>query len=168
MVKKMGIQVKAYIGGTNILAAPYNSSDPYAIYIKKIVNKYNLKNDIVFLGSLNEERICAQYLKAHVFVSASVIENAPNSLGEAMILGVPSIASDVGGVSNMLLHEVEGYIYRVDAPYLLAYYLYRIMTDDKLAVKFSKNGHERAKKIYDIDTNVKSVMDMYKAIMTEG
>lgn len=50
----------------------------------------------------------------------------------------------------------------------MAYYLYRIMTDDKLAVKFSKNGHERAKKIYDIDTNVKSVMDMYKAIMTEG
>lgn len=168
MVKKMGIQVKVYIGGTNILTAPYNSSDPYAIYIKKTVNKYNLKNDIVFLGSLNEEKICAQYLKAHVFVSASVIENAPNSLGEAMILGVPSIASDVGGVSNMLLHEVEGYIYRVDAPYLLAYYLYRIMTDDKLAVKFSKNGHERAKKTYDIDTNVESVMDMYKAIMTEG
>lgn len=138
MLKKMGITAKVYIGGAAILENNYDPTYPYAVYIKKIINKYDLKDDIVFLGSLNEQKICLQYLKAHVFVSASVIENAPNSLGEAMILGVPSIASDVGGVSNMLLHGVEGYIYRVDAPYLLAYYLYQIMTDDELAVRFSQ------------------------------
>ena len=126
-----------------------------------------MKDNIIFLGSLNEQKICSQYLKTHVFVSASVIENAPNSLGEAMILGVPSIASDVGGVSNMLLHGVEGYIYRADAPYLLAYYLYHIMTDDKLAVNFSQNGRKRARELYNINTNIKSVMDMYKAIIKE-
>ena len=167
MLKKIGITAKTYIGGTDILASTYDSAYPYAIYIKKLINKFDLKDNIIFLGSLNEQKICSQYLKTHVFVSASVIENAPNSLGEAMILGVPSIASDVGGVSNMLLHGVEGYIYRADAPYLLAYYLYHIMTDDKLAVNFSQNGRKRARELYNINTNIKSVMDMYKAIIKE-
>lgn len=167
MLKNMGINATVRIGGPNILAEEFDHSNPYVRYIKKLIKQYGLIKNIIFLGPLNEQKICGQYLKAHVFVSASVIENSPNSLGEAMILGVPAIASDVGGVSNMLTHDVDGYIYRADAPYLLAYYLHQIMTDDELAVRISQNGCKRAKQIYDIDTNVKAVLDMYKSIMEE-
>ena len=64
-----------------------------------------------------------RFLKSNVFVSPSTIENSPNSLGEAMLLGIPCISSDVGGVKNLLKHEEEGYVYQTDAPYMLAYYV---------------------------------------------
>lgn len=62
-----------------------------------------------------------RYLKSQVFVLPSSIENSPNSLGEAMLLGVPCIASDVGGVRCLMTHSVEGLIYPADDPRLLAY-----------------------------------------------
>lgn len=165
MLKKIGIEAKVNIGGPNILASTYDSSDPYARYIKKIVKKYDLTKNLVFLGCLNEQSMCRQYLKAHVFVSPSIIENSPNSLGEAMLLGVPSIASDVGGVSSVLEHGVDGFMYRADAPYLLAYYLYQIMIDDELAIKISRNGRKKAEELYDVEKNINSVMEMYNIII---
>ena len=66
--------------------------------------------------------MCEQYLKANVFVLPSAIENSPNSLGEAMMLGTPTVVSDVGGVKNMIDHEKEGYVYQPDASYMIAYY----------------------------------------------
>ena len=108
-----------------------------------------------------------QYLKVNVFVLPSVIENSPNSLAEAMILGVPCIAADVGGVSSMLEHTKEGYIYRVDEPHMLAYYLYEIMQNQELAQSFSVNARERALQEFDEIANTQKVVEMYRDIMEQ-
>lgn len=91
-----------------------------------MIRQYKLEKHVTFLGTLNPEDMCMAYINTHIFVSASSIENSPNSVGEAMILGVPTISSDVGGVKNMLVHEQEGYIYPFDEPYMLAYYIKKI------------------------------------------
>ena len=52
-----------------------------------------------------------RYLKGDVVVSPSIMENSPNSVGEAMILGVPVISSRVGGVHNLLEDGKEGILY---------------------------------------------------------
>ena len=93
--------------------------------------EYGLEQHIRYLGTLNEQDMCRQYLKANVFVSASSIENSSNSLSEAMILGVPCIASDAGGTISLFQHEHDGFLYQADAPYLLAYYIDRIFSDDE-------------------------------------
>ena len=59
----------------------------------------------------NAEQMLAQYLESNVFVSPSSIENSPNSVGEAMLLGMPVISSDVGGVRDMLEDNREGWLY---------------------------------------------------------
>ena len=68
----------------------------YPSYIKKLILKYGLMKNIKWLGQQDEGQMVEQYLNANVFVSASVIENSSNSIGEAMLLGVPIVASDVG------------------------------------------------------------------------
>jgi len=112
----------------------------YTNYIGKLIRQYKLEKHVTFLGTLNPEDMCMAYINTHIFVSASSIENSPNSVGEAMILGVPTISSDVGGVKNMLVHEQEGYIYPFDEPYMLAYYIKKIFDNDELALNFSKNA----------------------------
>ena len=69
----------------------------YGQYLKNLIKKHHLGNHIHFIGILSEREMCARYLKAHVFVCPSSIENSPNSLGEAMLLGVRpghTLASD--------------------------------------------------------------------------
>ena len=54
-----------------------------------------------FEGFLSAEKMKRLLLESNVFVCPSSIENSPNSLGEAMLLGVPCVASDVGGIADM-------------------------------------------------------------------
>jgi len=136
----------------------------YHKYLGRLIIKYGLQNHVTFLGSLDESSICQRYLKSHVFVSPSSIENSPNSVGEAMLLGVPTVSSDVGGVKNMLTHNEEGYTYQYDAPYMLAYYVVKIFNDDDLALKFSRNAKIHAIKTHSREENLNQLMSIYEDI----
>ena len=105
-----------------------------------------------------------RYLSAHVFVSPSSIENSPNSLGEAMLLGVPSVTSDVGGVKNMLEHGKEGYVYPFDEAYMIAYYVSKIFDDDSLATEMSKNAKAHAQITHNREKNLETLLTIYRNI----
>lgn len=136
----------------------------YSKYIGALIKKYNLQNNVTFLGSLNEVEMCDRFLKSHVFVSASAIENSPNSVGEAMILGLPVVASDVGGVSNMMTHKNDGFIYQHNAPYMIAHYVSEIFDNDTLAITFSKNSQKHAKITHNKERNLETTLNVYKEI----
>ena len=51
---------------------------------------------------------------ANVFVMPSSIENHSSTLIEAMIVGVPCVASDVGGISELITHGKTGFLYRFE------------------------------------------------------
>ena len=140
----------------------------YVRYILNLVDKYRLKNHIVFTGELNEADMCAQYAKTHVFVSPSVIENSPNSVCEAMLLGMPCVCSDVGGIRDLMTHEEQGYIYQSSAPYMLAYYICDLFANDQKAIQFSEAAHERAKQTHDREANVKRTLEIYDIIKREA
>jgi len=83
----------------------------YGKYLKELIEQYKLEEHIVFLGNLNAGEMKQRYLTSNVFVSPSTMENSPNSVGEAMILGVPVISTRVGGVHNLLEDQKEGILY---------------------------------------------------------
>ena len=116
---------------------------------------------------LNAEEMKQQFLKSEIFVSPSVIENSPNSLGEAMILGMPIVAANVGGVSSMLVHGKEGYLYQSDAPYLLAYYISQLFDDRENEYELGKNAREHALRTHNKEKNIRELIDIYKNITEE-
>jgi glycosyltransferase involved in cell wall biosynthesis len=91
---------KIYVGGLDITRSKSRFrtllKTTYSKYILKRIKALNLRENIVFLGLLDEKGMCERYLSSHVFVSPSSIENTSYSLLEAKYLGVPSIASYVG------------------------------------------------------------------------
>ena len=137
----------------------------YSQYIASLIKKYNLENHVTFLGNLNEQQMCEAYLNANVFVSASSIENSPNSLGEAMLLGVPCVCSDVGGVKNMLTHNTDGFVYPFDEEYMLAYYVMQIFKNDDLAKTFSENASNHANITHNKKNNLNTLIDIYNKII---
>lgn len=159
-----------YIAGndptkSNSLYAKLKMSS-YAKYIKRIIHENDLEEHITFTGPLTEQQMKKRFLKSNVFVSPSTIENSPNSLGEAMLLGVPCISSDVGGVKNLMKHGTEGFIYQADAPYMLSYYLKEMFADSDLAKELGRNAQNHARLTHDRENNIRTLIAIYKTIVT--
>lgn len=110
----------------------------------------------------------ARYLASNVFVSASTIENSPNSVGEAMPIGCPAVSSCVGGVPDMLEHGQEGVLYQASTPYMLAWYVERVFRDDELAMRISKAAHEKVARTHDGERNLHNLLDTYDSLTRQG
>lgn len=83
----------------------------YGKYLRKLMRENDLNNRVIFLGRLDSARMKEQYLKSSLFVCCSSIENSPNSLGEAMLLGMPCVSADVGGIPSMFSDGEDGILY---------------------------------------------------------
>lgn len=127
----------------------------YGKYLNKLIAKFNLKNKVTFTGSLNAEEMKQEYLRANVFVCPSSIENSPNSLGEAQILGTPCIASYVGGAMDMMDGNEEN-LYRFEEIEMLANKVCNIFksaekqTDMRLTAAKRHNPQINGRQLYDI------------------
>ena len=138
----------------------------YQKYLARLITKYKLADKVHFLGSLSEHEMKNRYLLSNVFVSASSIENSPNSLGEAMILGVPCISSDVGGVRNMMTDKVDGLIYPYDESYVLAHYIEKLFNDDCFCAYLSKNAIAHATQTHNRHKNSACLKNIYSKIIS--
>jgi glycosyltransferase involved in cell wall biosynthesis len=159
---------KMYVSGRN---PTYSSSFKekliatfYSKYLKKMIDRLRLTKNIIFTGSLSEKEMCQRFLKSHVFVSASTIENESNSLSEAKMLGVPPVASYVGGVADRISHGEDGFFYQHDAPYMLAHYVKKIFQDDNLASRISLKAREKASQTHYKEDNMKKLLEIYERI----
>lgn len=137
----------------------------YENYLVSIIKENHLENNVEWLGALSGEQMKQQYLKANVYVSASSIENSPNSMGEAMLLGVPCVVSDVGGVRNLLCDKREGFIYSYDDSDLLAYYIHTLFENKDLACRFGSEARKHAMRTHSREDNMKRLNEIFIDIL---
>ena len=64
----------------------------------------------LLLVMTNQGNFLCLFANSHIFHS-SYIENSPNSVGEAQMVGVPVVASRVGGTDSMVEHGKTGFMY---------------------------------------------------------
>lgn len=154
----------------------------YGKYLKELMEQSGIQDKVVFLGNLNAEEMKEQFLKCNVFVSCSTMENSPNSVGEAMLLGVPVIASKVGGVTSLLTDMEEGILYEATNIKELSHavlkvfdaYEYedpakmrpmRVKEEDVTKVRtFPVKARERAFETHNPGKNYKRLMEIYAEI----
>lgn len=136
----------------------------YGKYLLSLIKKNRLGKHVKFVGRLNSDKMCARFLKTHVFLCPSAIENSPNSVGEAMLLGVPVVSADVGGVHNLLTDQKDGILYGRDNPDGLKDAILQIFDDDKLAMYFSANARLHALATHDPGTNYNRLLEIYHEI----
>lgn len=95
----------------------------YGSYINSLIKFFGLRGKVNFIGLLDAKAMKEAYLRANVFICPSSIENSSNSIGEAQILGVPVIASYVGGVASMLRNSISAKMYEFNSYEVLAQYI---------------------------------------------
>lgn len=165
MLVKKYPDLSVYVLGGELDNNPWkHMENSYQDYINGLIDTFGLRKHIIFAGFLTANKIREYMLRSNVFVLSSSIENSPNTLGEAMMLGVPCVASMVGGVPSMLTHEKEGYLFQYDAECMLAYYVEKIFDDDDLAKKLSFGSHARAIKNHDREKNSNDLIKVYQEV----
>lgn len=161
--------VHLYVGGASPIGdnsiKGFLRRSPLGFYLQHLIRKYKLKDYVTFLGAQNEQQVVQNLKNAHVFLSASLIENSPNSVGEALVIGTPVVSSDVGGVKDFVEHGKNGFIYPVDEPYMIPYYVGRIFDDSGLAKRFSDHGKKIGQNKYSRSENGNIIRLFYNHIM---
>lgn len=132
----------------------------YGKILGRYITKYNLQNHIKFTGMLSADEMKREYLNSNVFIMSSSIENSPNSLGEAQLLGVPHIASYVGGAPDMMKGN-EDNLFRFDDYTMLAKKICRIFEQTEQQTEMI----EIALKRHDADSNKKQLLKIYSTII---
>lgn len=79
--------------------------------------------NVSLCGVASAEQLCDAICHATVYVHTSYIDNSPNSLCEAQILGCTPIATYVGGVPSLIKNGETGYLVPANDPYQLAFCL---------------------------------------------
>jgi glycosyltransferase involved in cell wall biosynthesis len=160
--------IKIYIAGED----PYPKGGSrlkkmvsYPAYLRYLVETLGLTSHVEFTGLLQADAMAERLRRTHCYVLCSTIENSPNTLGEAMILGVPCVAAFTGGAPDMASDGVEALYYRDNDPQLLAYQIRRIFEDESLANGLSERARVRARITHDPVANMNNTLAAYEKIM---
>ena len=147
--------------------AGLNSNDEI-IKIALRALKLRLSPNIIFEGKLSETIIVKKLLISHIYVMPSHIENSPNNLCEAMILGLPCIATDVGGTSGLLATRKEGILIQDGDPWSMAGTIVEMKNNYKQAIEYGKNARKRALERHNPGKIVNDLINIYKEIIEEN
>lgn len=134
----------------------------YGLYIKRLIKKYGLQEKVIFTGNLNAAEMKREYLSSNVFICPSTIENSPNSLGEAQILGVPCIASYVGGTADMMKGNEEN-LYRFEEVEMLAEKVCKLFANGDKQISMINIAQNR----HNPEINCDQLYGIYETIMVE-
>lgn len=176
-------QAKLYVAGNSITKHETLKDkvklSSYGKYILELLVQYQLEDKVVFLGKMNAEEMKAQFLRSNVFVCPSVIENSPNSLGEAMLLGMPCVTAQVGGIRSIFEDGTDGIAYpgygadryeqaedkETMQAKALAEAVIQMWSDEEKMVQYGENASLHARRTHDGQTNYLRLVEIYKEML---
>ena len=124
-----------------------------------------VSKSIRFLGSINDQDLAQALLKTHIYISTSHIENSPNSLCEAQILGMPCIATFAGGTNTLLKDNKDGLLIQDADPFAMAGAIKETRANYQKAIAMANHGRAKALIRHDADQITTDLLHIYETIL---
>ena len=153
-------RAKSQIGECTLLFA--GADWGYRSFLQRLSRRKGVR--AIFTGNLQLEDLKAAFVASDVFVLPSLREAFGLSVLEAMLCGVPVVASFVGGVPSIVRDEDTGLLVRPSDPWGLAEAICRIVTDRELSTRLVANAKKMAAK-YSIESTVTQLEKYYEDIL---
>ncbi len=116
--------------------------------IKSEITNMQIGDYVVLHGRQPHEKISQYMLSSDVFVLPSLSEGFPNVILEAMDCGLPIVATNVGGLPEIIQEGTNGFIVDPGKPELLAENILKILEDDCIRRAMITNNLRDVKKYY--------------------
>ncbi|BAJ50133.1 glycosyl transferases group 1 [Candidatus Caldarchaeum subterraneum] len=127
--------------------------------LTEIVKTKKLQDNVIFLGHRTDvEKLMA---KASIFILPSIYEPFGMAAAEALAAGKPVIASNIGGLREIVDHGVNGLLFTPKNHHELAQHITKLLQDKKLWTTFSQNAREKSA-IYKPENIAKRYLEVYR------
>ena len=143
------------------------ANDDLIRVIERIEGKRFADNNVVFLGYQNAGQLIENLLSSDIFIHPSHIDNSPNSVCEAMVLGMPVLAGNVGGVPSLIENHVNGILYNSGDPFELAAIIKEINSDNERLKKLGGAARATAIKRHNAPNIIDVIKNTYSTLLNK-
>ncbi len=120
------------------------------------VKRLKINNNIKIKGWVNKDEKLKILKESDIYVHPSYFEGFPNSLLEALSSGIPSVATNVGSIPDLISHKKNGYLYNPGKLDDLETFLIKLIDDFDLRKLFSDNSILRTNNYNSINIAIKN------------
>jgi len=133
---------------------------------ERIKKKKFSDNNVSFKGFKSTDELIVHLLESSIFIHPSHIDNSPNSMCEAMLLGMPVIATHVGGIPSLIEHNFNGLLYNSYDPFELAGTIIENANNHLELKRLGNNARITATKRHDATTIISTIIKTYASVLS--
>jgi glycosyltransferase involved in cell wall biosynthesis len=122
-------------------------------------------NHVRFLGFIAPDQLVSLLTQSTLYVHTAYVENSPNSICEAQLLGVPIVSTNVGGISSLIQNDVEGLLVPANDPWQMAGTILGLIKDPERMNAFSRASRVRARTRHDKDNVISGLLACYSSLI---
>lgn len=115
--------------------------------VRQLAKELALDGAVRFAGFLNMEDKIREGNDADIFINTNNIDNMPVSVIEACAMGLPVVATNVGGIPDLLTDEETGLLVPHDDVEAMVKAICRLLKEPGLAGRLSANGRRLAERV---------------------
>ena len=146
----------------------------WRIYGTRMVRFYEQKYgirasdvNVKMMGTASKDELVDALCASTLYVHPSYIDNSPNSVCEAQLLGLPVLAANVGGLSTIVRDGETGILFPANAPYTLASLIKQLSANPERCQSLSEAAIAQATERHNPKRIQTTLLNIYKQIITE-
>jgi glycosyltransferase involved in cell wall biosynthesis len=137
----------------------------YIEYLRNLSKKLGIQKNVEFLGFKSGMEIAKFYVESQLFVFPSENDNSPNSVAEAMVSGMPVIATRVGGIPSMIEDGQTGLLVEPNNPQELAEKIIHLLSKPNERKRLGDNAKNVARSRHLPDKVAENTIETYRHIL---
>ena len=135
---------------------------PELLAVKNYVTQENIPC-VNFLNYVSDDRKNKVLLESHIMLLPSYSEGLPNSILEGMLYGMPIISRITGGIPDIIIEGLNGYLTESLQPSVFSEFMSIIVTNKELYMKIANDNHNIALENYTIEKVRKRMLKIYES-----
>lgn len=124
--------------------------------------------NVEILGYVDAEQLTNILVDSAIYVHTAYIENSPNSICEAQILGLPIISTHVGGIATLVKDKRGGVLIPANEPWQMANAIVELFEDKERMKSYSDYNMNQARKRHSVDNVKKELLACYNDILNRN
>jgi len=135
-------------------------------FLKKQIEKFSIQNQVHLLGRITNRKVLLDwYLRSSLCVVPSLWESSPSSCLEPMACGLPVIATDGGGFTEIIKNGEDGLLVSAGSHQQLAQAIIRLLENEPLREELGNNARKKVEEKFDIEKVAGTTISYYQEVI---
>ena len=135
--------------------------------MEEFIKENNLSKIVDLLGNVSRKQVFSTLQKSDIFVLSTNWEGFPRSILEAMSIGLPIIASNVGGINEQVVNNKNGYLVPQGNEKTLKEKLIKLIKNPALREKMGQNSRKKVSEKFSLQKLHQRTCQVYKEVLSK-